>query len=72
MMTCHSGEDVIAFGMPSAKRTSPLSTSPEPLLHTISRWIDGGGEESATFDNFPDDLPLGGIKRPDLMLIGQV
>ena len=71
MVTCHSGKNAIAFGMPSAKRTSPLSASPEPLLHTISRWIDGG-EESATFDNFPDDLPLGGIKRPDLMLIGQV
>ena len=24
----------MAFGMPSAKRKSPLSTSPEPLLHT--------------------------------------
>ena len=71
MVTYHSGEGAIAFGMPSAKRTSPLSTPPEPLLHTISRWIDGG-EDSATFDNFPDDLPLGGIKRPDLMLIGQV
>ena len=55
MVTYHSGEDVIAFGMPSAKRTSPLSASPEPLLHTISRWIDGG-EESATFDNLLDDL----------------
>ena len=55
MMTCHSGEDVIAFGMPSAKRTSPLSASPEPLLHMISRWIYGG-EECAAFDNFPDDL----------------
>jgi len=71
MVTYHSGEGAIAFGMTSAKRTSPLSASLEPLLHTISRWIDGG-EESATFDNFPDDLPLGGIKRPDLMLIGQV
>ena len=71
MVTYHSGESAIAFGTPSTKRTSPLSTSPEPLLHTISRWIDGG-EESATFDNFPDDLPLGGMKRPDLMLIGQV
>jgi hypothetical protein len=71
MMTCHSGEDVIAFGMPSAKRTSPLSASPEPLLHMISRWIYGG-EECATFDNFPDDLPPGGMKRPDLMLMRQV
>ena len=44
MMTCHSGEDVIAFGMPSAKRTSPLSASPEPLLHTVSRCIDVGEE----------------------------
>ena len=34
----------MAFGMSSAKRKSPLSTSPEPLLHTISRWIDGGEE----------------------------
>ena len=71
MVTYHSGESAIAFGTPSTKRTSHLSTSPEPLLHTISRGIDGG-EESTTFDNFPDDLPLGGIKRPDLMLIGQV
>jgi len=71
MMTCHSGEGAIAFGMPSAKRTSPLSASSEPLLHTVSRWIYGG-EECTTFDNFPDDLPLGGMKRPDLMLIGQV
>ena len=55
MVTYHSGEGAIAFGMPSAKRTSPLSASLEPLLHTISRWIDRG-EESATFDNFPDDL----------------
>jgi hypothetical protein len=37
----------------------------------ISRWIYGG-EECTTFDNFSDDLPLGGMKRPDLMLIGQV
>ena len=71
MMTCHSGESAIAFGTPSAKRTSPLSASSGLLLHTISRWVYGG-EECATFDTFPDDLPLDGIKIPDLMLIGQV
>ena len=71
LMTYHRAEGVIAFGMPSAKRTSPLSASPEPLLHMISRWIYGG-EECTTFDNFPYDLPLGGMKRPDLMLMRQV
>ena len=70
-MTCHSGENAIAFGAPSANSASHLSASSEPLLHTISRSIYGG-EECATFDTFPDDLPLGGINIPDLMLIGQV
>ena len=48
-MTCHSGEDVIAFGMPSAKRTSPLSASSEPLSYTISRLVDGNGRRIFIF-----------------------
>ena len=47
----------------------PIMFWVNPVVVACPKGVVG---ECATFDNFPDDLPLGGMKRPDLMLMGQV